>query len=263
MLAEMASGAAHELNNPLAVISGRAQLLADEADDGPLRDALRLIQDHAKRCSHVVSELMEFAQPASPDPTNVDLGGLLEAIRASWLGTGEMTAERFQLTLEPDANRVWADEEQLRTIIGELVRNGVEAADGGNARLIVNCRRDLTDETVVIEVQDHGRGMEPDVLARAFDPFFSHRPAGRGRGLGLSRAHRLAELAEGTLWLESTPSQGTTACLKLPTRPGRRIGQTARNAETTWRRGEAKLGRAGCAPGSKPSRQTGSGPGGQ
>ena len=68
-------------------------------------------------------------------------------------------------------------------------------------------------------IEDNGCGMSGEVLERAVDPFFSSRPAGRGRGLGLSRAYRLAELNGGRLWLESTPNVGTKVTLELPARP--------------------------------------------
>jgi signal transduction histidine kinase len=73
---------------------------------------------------------------------------------------------------------------------------------------------------VRIEVQDNGAGMSPEVAERAIDPFFSHRSAGRGRGLGLSRAYRLASINGGQLWIDSTPQVGTTVTIELPSRPG-------------------------------------------
>jgi signal transduction histidine kinase len=71
---------------------------------------------------------------------------------------------------------------------------------------------------VRLEIGDNGPGMTRDVLEHAFDPFFSSRPAGRGRGLGLSRAYRLVEINGGKLWLESIPQKGTTVFIELPAR---------------------------------------------
>ena len=218
MISEMASGAAHELNNPLAVISGRSQLLYEKVKDESARKTLDLIRQQARRCSKVVSELAEFARPASPKPERVDLATLLAEIRTSLQEEKALTVEPFVVTVGADAETIWADREQLRIIIGELIRNGLDAAGDTPVELRVNCHQVVTDERIVVEVVDRGRGMKPDVLRRAFDPFFSHRPAGRGRGLGLSRAHRLAEINGGKLWLESRESVGTTAFLSLPKR---------------------------------------------
>ena len=84
--------------------------------------------------------------------------------------------------------------------------------------LQINSPSRASDETVRIVVVDNGVGMEPEVLEHALDPFFSHRPAGRGRGLGLSQAYRLAEINGGRLALKSTPHVGTTVTLALPAR---------------------------------------------
>jgi signal transduction histidine kinase len=86
-------------------------------------------------------------------------------------------------------------------------------------RLLINSHSHPSDDWVVTEVEDNGRGMPPDVLERAFDPFFSQRPAGRGRGLGLSIARRLIELNQGRVRIDSTPGQGTKVTLSLPTAP--------------------------------------------
>ena len=83
----------------------------------------------------------------------------------------------------------------------------------------VNSPSRTSDETVRILIEDNGIGMSRDVLEHAVDPFFSSRPAGRGRGLGLSQAARLAEINGGRLWLESILGTGTTVTVELPTHP--------------------------------------------
>jgi C4-dicarboxylate-specific signal transduction histidine kinase len=83
-------------------------------------------------------------------------------------------------------------------------------------RLTINCRSDVADERLVVRVEDNGCGMTPDVVERAVDPFFSHRPAGRGRGLGLSRAARYAEINGGKIRLSSRVKEGTAVIVELP-----------------------------------------------
>ncbi len=113
---------------------------------------------------------------------------------------------------------VYADPDQLREILDAVITNAVEAGESETLRVQVNSPSRLTDETVRIVIEDNGVGMSPDVLDHAFDPFFSHRPAGRGRGLGLSRAYRLADINGGRLWIESTRNVGTTVTIELPAR---------------------------------------------
>ncbi len=226
MVGEMAAGAGHELNNPLAIINGRAQLLRDRTEDPELRRILSLISEQAHRCSEIVSELMEFAKPQPPRPESVAVASVVHKVRASWLAKSWLKEAQFRLELSDSPKNVWFDSAQLEQIIEELISNAVEAMDPKEGRLSVNCRDELSDDRVVLTVEDNGRGMDADVLRKAFDPFFSHRPAGRGRGLGLPRAHRLVEANGGQLRLESTPGVGTTAILELPTGPSGLTGAT-------------------------------------
>jgi signal transduction histidine kinase/HD-like signal output (HDOD) protein len=217
MVGEMAAGAAHELNNPLAVISGRAQMLnRDEADEEVKRSAL-LIAEHAHRASAIVSELMEFAKPATPEVTEFSLPELLGGLRREWLDKSSLTQDQFRLELSDDLAPIRADASQIRTLFDELIRNAVEAmADAPKPLLLINCRSDLADDRLVIGVQDNGCGMAPEVLEHAMDPFFSRRPAGRGRGLGLSRAARYAQINAGRIRLSSVAGEGTVVLVELP-----------------------------------------------
>lgn len=217
MVGEMAAGAAHELNNPLAVISGRAQLLNREGASDEVRKSAGIISEHATRASKMVSELMEFAKPAAPAPDVIELPALLARLRSNWVARNVITAEQFQLDISDTAIRVWADEAQITILFDELIRNAVEAMSGTpKPCLLVNCCTYPTDDRVVIRIEDNGRGMPPEVLERAAAPFFSSRPAGRGRGLGLSRAWRYAEINGGRIRLSSRKGHGTQAIIELP-----------------------------------------------
>jgi putative nucleotidyltransferase with HDIG domain len=220
MIAEMAAGAAHELNSPLAVISGRAQLLADRAEDTEMRKALAVISEQAARCSEIVSELMEFARPAEPAIQAVDLPQLVQSAVERWRLAHQLESRQAVVEAGP-APPVFADPAQIEAVLVELLNNALAASEPLSAEIRINCPARLSDEELVVTVSDAGRGMEPVVLQRAFDPFYSHRPAGRGRGLGLPRAYRLVEANRGRLWLESRPAQGAVAYLALPrTQPG-------------------------------------------
>jgi len=220
MIAEMAAGAGHELNSPLTVISGRAQMLAQTLDTPDVRRALELVQAKAHECSQIVSELMDFARPRAPTFAPVDLGALLAQVRDEWLAQHALPASKIQLDvpgLSPSpapSLLIEADAEQLKLLFRELLANATDAtAERGTITLA--CRPADPSASEVI-VRDTGIGMPPHVLQRAFDPFFSYRRAGRRRGLGLSRAYRIAESHGGRIWLESVPDEGTTAHVRLP-----------------------------------------------
>jgi len=221
MVGEMAAGAAHELNNPLAVISGRAQMLNTEKLDDEIRRVALLIAENAHRASAIVSELMEFAKPAPPAAEPFSIAELLGRIRREWLEKTSLAETQFRLELSDALPPILADASQVKTLFDEVIRNAVEAMkDSPNPLLLINCRCDPADDTLVIAVQDNGCGMSPEVLEHAMDPFFSRRPAGRGRGLGLSRAVRYAEINGGRIRLSSTAGEGTVVFVELPVAKG-------------------------------------------
>lgn len=215
MVAEMAAGAAHELNNPLAVISGRAQMLRTDPPDEVTKRTADVLAEQAQRCSQIVTELMQFAKPAEPQRKTVALGRLLEHVRDTWLDRTSLLPDQFVLELSDELPAVHVDPAQLEAALDELIRNATESAEGRALRLVINCQWEPTDEQVVIRVEDNGQGMDPETLERAMDPFFSHRTAGRGRGLGLSRAARWIEINGGRLRLDSREGEGTTAFVQL------------------------------------------------
>ncbi len=218
MIAEMAAGAAHELNNPLAVVSGRAQMVQAQTADPKIAREMQIIAEQTQRATRIVTDLMRFAKPEPPDPIEQPLLPVLQRLLQHWAAGSPLRTDQVTVcTVDPVAT-VYADPEQLTEILTILLANGLEATQPETARLQVNSPSRASDDTVRIVITDNGVGMSPEVLEHAADPFFSNRPAGRGRGLGLSRATRLAEINGGRLWLESTPKIGTAATIELPAR---------------------------------------------
>ncbi len=219
IIAEMAAGAAHELNNPLAVISGRAQMLLSRSVDKDSAQWARAISEQAHRAAGIVTDLMAFAKPDPPEPASVPLGELLEPLCQRWRSGSGLPGNRLALRLVDSSVTVYADASQVADILDAIVQNAVQAVVPETGLVQINSPSRASDKTVRIAVEDNGVGMTPDVLAHVFDPFYSHRAAGRNRGLGLSRAQRLAENNGGRLSLESKPGVGTIATLELPADP--------------------------------------------
>jgi signal transduction histidine kinase len=216
MIAAMASGAAHELNNPLSVISGRAQMELSRSGDGQLRESLQSIVEQTSRATGIVNELMEFAKPNPPKPVELCLADFLEMRRQHCEAALGLLPEQLTVSVADAEVRIYADPIHVRDVLDALVTNAVEASAADSVHVKINSPSRRSDETVRIVVEDNGSGMSGDVLAHAMDPFFSHRPAGRGRGLGLSRAYRLVEINNGRLRIDSAPGQGTKVTLELP-----------------------------------------------
>ncbi len=108
------------------------------------------------------------------------------------------------------------DPEMFEQSLLEILKNALTALGEKPGTICVRCRVDEVQEKVSLEVADSGIGMDPAVARKALVPFFSFAPAGRGRGLGLSRAKAFMEANQGRLWLRSQPGQGTTVWMTLP-----------------------------------------------
>jgi signal transduction histidine kinase len=188
-LAELAAGAGHEINNPLAVISGQAQYLLVAEHEPARRKALTTIVGQTQRIHQTLTQLMQFARPQPPQLQRVDLGGLLRDAASAVQALADERQVRLTLT-EPAPLTLLVDPAQIRAALVALVRNAVEAAPAsGWASLLADgdAARGLT-----LIVEDSGPGPSEADREHLFDPFYSGRKAGRGRGLGLPTAWRLA-----------------------------------------------------------------------
>lgn len=222
-LAEFAAGAGHEINNPLAVISGQAQyLLADESEP-PRQRSLQTIVQQAQRIHQILTDLMQFARPGRPQKRAADVRMLA---RAAATGLHEVAAlKQVQIEVEePDEACVAeCDPRQLQTALSCLLRNAIEAAlADGWARLRVEASADR----LRVVVEDSGAGPAPAHIEHLFDPFYSGRAAGRGRGLGLPTAWRLAREQGGEVTFEAVPQGPTRFVLTLPRVPAALLPQT-------------------------------------
>jgi signal transduction histidine kinase len=212
-LAEFAAGAGHELNNPLAVIVGRAQLLLVRETDPAAVRSLRAILTQAQRAHRILRDLMYVARPPELRPRFCQPEEIVRLCLRD--AKAEADARGIRLLTErgePDA-RVWADPDALRHLAEILLRNALEATPKGGT---IHWTSSHDARKLHWTVQDNGRGITPEEGAHLFDPFYCGRQAGRGLGLGLPRAARVVSQAGGELRWHSTPGQGTIFHLHLP-----------------------------------------------
>jgi signal transduction histidine kinase len=212
-LAEFAAGAGHELNNPLAVIVGRAQLLLVRETDPAAIRSLRAILTQAQRAHRILRDLMYVARTPEPRPRFCQLE---EVVRNSLRDLRDNADERGVRLLAESRGpetRVWADPDALRHLTEILLRNALEATPkGGTVQLETSAGAD----GLTWIVQDNGRGISASEGVHLFDPFYCGRQAGRGLGLGLPRADRIVSQAGGEIRWHSTPGQGTVFRVHLP-----------------------------------------------
>jgi putative nucleotidyltransferase with HDIG domain len=217
-IGEMAAGAAHEVNNPLAVIAGRSQLLVSQLVDPKQRALAQVILEQSNRVSQIISELMEYAKPMPPSNQLCDVTELLDRAIHEAKARGESTDRNIEMTLG-ETPRILVDAKQITAAMAEIIENALLATEGKDGRVDIRAAFDATGQRVAISVSDDGPGMDEATLHRAFDPFFSSKPAGRRRGMGLAKAQRWIEASGGRIRLESQAGRGTRALVLLPVAP--------------------------------------------
>ena len=215
-LGEMAAGAAHEMNNPLAVISGRSQLLAQSLAAGSAdQRTAQTIVEQAHRLSDLITSLRLYADPPKADRRVTDIAALLdETVKRISKQVPKNMHAPINLQIRKDMPVVQVDADQVKQIIADLLINALQAVPKTGVH--VSCRVDAARHGLVIQVADDGHGMDEHTLAHAMDPFFSNRPAGRSVGMGLPRAQQLAAAHGGKVELRSTLGEGTLATVTLP-----------------------------------------------
>lgn len=224
-LAEFAAGAGHEINNPLAVISGQAQyLLKHERDwlssdsEGKAASALHTIIGQTKRVHSLLRDLMQFARPSPPRKAWFDLPTVLGEVAAGLEEVARQRLVRIEVGPTPEKLPLLADVEQVRTALTCLLKNAIEAAEvEGWARLRIV--EPVGEHRIEIAVEDNGPGPEADQRDHLFDPFYSGRTAGRGRGLGLPLAWRLLRQQGGEIRLLLQIEGPTCFTASLPRTP--------------------------------------------
>lgn len=212
-LGVMTAGAAHEMNNPLTVIKGYAQVLRSRVADSELRKLAEKIGTSAQEISDLITSMNLIADPPEPAMERCSIQGILnESVLAARERTRTNCAAK--ISIPPHMPVALLDPQLLRGALVELIANAAES--GASEIMEIRVQIDQLDDRLLVMVKDHGSGMTQKTLDHAFDPFFSEKPAGRQTGLGLFRARRLVELMGGTVSLSSREGAGTRALLMLP-----------------------------------------------
>lgn len=209
---ELAASLAHEIKNPLAGISGAIQIIgASLAADHPHKEIIVESLRQIDRLDAAVKDLLVYARPKPPSRTDVNLNELVE--RAMIILREEPSFQGVQFRCEgmTKTHRVCADETQLQQVLTNLLINAAHACDE-HAEIV--CHILSIDSGVQITVEDNGIGMEPEVVARASEPFFTTKA--KGTGLGLSICKRIVESHGGKLVIDSEPGKGTRIIVEIP-----------------------------------------------
>ncbi len=219
-IGSLAAAVAHEINNPIAAIAGIAQSMKDSggypAADEPGNDPPDLILAQAKRIATISRQIAELTAPHSPEQELLDLNALVRNT-CNFIGY-DHRFRNIDMVLELDSQipAINAIADHLTQVLMNLLINAADALEGITQRQpTIRIATQARQSEVTITVTDNGKGMNSEVLARAFEEAYTTKPLDKGRGLGLFLCKSLIEDSGNRIELESTPGSGTTARIRL------------------------------------------------
>jgi signal transduction histidine kinase len=213
---QIGAGIAHEVKNPLAGILGYTQLALRKVDeDSPLRKNLNIIETETRRCTDIISNLLQFARHEKAEAGPVQINSVVDA--AIQIVDHQLGVNNVKITKElgADLPAIKANANQLQQAIMNFAINAQQAMGDEGGNLIVRTHL-WADSAVVIEIEDDGPGIPEDIRAKIFDPFFTTKPAGQGTGLGLSVTYGIIKDHGGDIQIESVEHGGTRFVVSLP-----------------------------------------------
>ncbi len=216
-LGQLVAGVAHELNNPLAIIMGNAQLLAGRPQlDEPLKEALLRILRQSERASRIIRDLLAYSRPSEPNKAPMDLNRVIRDVvewrRPACEAANVSVRTRLAESLPPTK----ADRVQVEQVVTNLVNNAIDALREKPMPREIEISTQETTTFLRVAVRDNGPGIPPEIREKIFNPFFTTKPIGRGTGLGLAICSTYIQEHHGKLWLESQVGKGTTFFFDLP-----------------------------------------------
>ncbi|MCK9594481.1 MAG: ATP-binding protein [Candidatus Omnitrophica bacterium] len=206
---------AHDVNNPLMVISGRAQLsLMEKIDNEELKKNLQAIFQESQRAKDIIQRILGFVRPSKDRTVRADINksleGLISLIEPQFSMDNVKIMKNYGVGL-PEVN---IDEKHMQDVFINLLNNSRDAMFKGGQIKVSTCR---SGENVKITFEDTGPGMSAEVMARLFEPFFTTKE--KRVGLGLSVSYSIVKAHGGELDLKSSPGKGTAASITLPAMP--------------------------------------------
>jgi two-component system, NtrC family, sensor kinase len=220
---ELATGIAHEINNPIAIMVEEAGWLSDLLNDEDLADpqnmeefrrALNQIKTQGGRCKDITHKLLFFAKKTDSRVREVQLNDIIKEIVSISDQRATDGNVKIAAHLDPELPKVAASPSEMHQVFLNLINNALDAI-GSNAGSIVITSR-CNGEFVTIDVADNGQGIPNELLNRIFDPFFTTKPVGKGTGLGLSICYGIIKKMGGDIAVDSRLGAGTTFHVHLP-----------------------------------------------
>jgi PAS domain S-box-containing protein len=217
---QLAAGIAHEINNPMTVISANVQILSEEIPESdPLYESVELIYRATERAAGIVQNLLRLSRPEQFEFAPIDLNLSIEDTIS--LVKQQLAKVYIDVTTEltPNLPSIWGNLNLLRIVWLNLILNAQDAICDASRRGEIQIQSSRQDHVLVVRFSDNGIGMPPDVLKRVYDPFFTTKGPNKGTGLGLFNCYRAIEQHHGEIRVESEEGTGTTFEIRLPIQP--------------------------------------------
>jgi C4-dicarboxylate-specific signal transduction histidine kinase len=213
---QLASGVAHEINNPLTTILGQTHLLLTQQPlTEHVRSRLNIVAEETARAARIVQNLLLFSRHYPPERRPCLVADQVR--RVLDLKAYQLQQDDVQVVTEfDDGPPVYADEHQLQQVLLNLIQNAHQAMAKQPPPRVLTVRALTGTDSVVVTVLDTGAGIPPESLPRIFDPFFTTKPPGEGSGLGLSVSYGIVAEHRGRLWAENRPEGGAGFFIELP-----------------------------------------------
>ncbi|MBN2186496.1 MAG: PAS domain S-box protein [Dehalococcoidia bacterium] len=217
VVGEMASGIAHEINNPLTGVVGFAQLLADRKDlPEDVREQLKIIHEGGHRVANIIKGLLSFARQSKPKREYVDINEIVE--ETLQLSHYKLETSNIEIIkrFEPELPWTMVDAGQLQQVFINLILNAEQEMSSAHGKGKLEIKTELAGDRIRISFKDDGPGIAKETIKRIFNPFFTTKEVGKGTGLGLSLSHGIIAEHGGQLYIESELRKGATFVVELP-----------------------------------------------
>lgn len=212
----LAAGIAHEVNTPITGISSFTQLLLKQTSDTDQRKPiLEKIEKQTFRAAEIVNGLLNFARLNGSEFTDLDLNVLIRESLSLLDHQMRHNHIKVESVLDETIPPVFGNSGKLQQVFINLFLNARDAMSQGGD---LNVRTAMNDEMVIVDIRDTGVGISSENIKRIYDPFFTTKSTGKGTGLGLAVTYGIVQEHGGRIFVESSPGQGTSFRLKLPTR---------------------------------------------
>ncbi len=213
---EMASGIAHEINNPLTSVIGFSQLLMEGDIPADVKEDVGIIYKEAQRAAGVAKNLLTFARKQAPAKQPTNINSIIDGVLKLRAYEQRVNNIKVDSQLAPDLPEVMADYSQLQQVFINLIINAESAMIGANKGGTLTITTQKVNKTVKASFSDDGPGITKENLDRIFDPFFTTKEVGKGTGLGLSVCHGIVAEHNGRIYARSRPGRGATFVVELP-----------------------------------------------